>query len=211
MEEAKAMAANPEIGGERRWARWGGLGRVVVWSGAAALLLTPLVAMQFTDQVQWTGFDFSVAAVMLALPLAVIEVAMRAPVSAAYRAGVAVALGAAVLLFWVVGAVGFLGDEDNPANLMFLGVLAVALSTAILGGFRAVAMARAMFATAAVQLLVGAVALAAGWASPGTAGLYEVVMGTSLFGGLWLLAGGLFRHAAFREARIGRLVIPEAP
>jgi hypothetical protein len=57
-------------------------------------------------------------------------------------------------------------------------------------------MALAMFAAAAAQLLVGVMALGMGWASPGEAGLYEVVLGTTAFGGLWLVAGGLFRRAA---------------
>ena len=38
------------------------------------------------------------------------------------------------------------------------------------------------------QTLAGIIGLAAGFASPGYGGVYEVVMGTSLFGGLWLLA-----------------------
>ena len=40
----------------------------------------------------------------------------------------------------------------------------------------------AMFAAAGAQLMVGVIGFAAGFASPGAAGIYEVVMGTTLFG-----------------------------
>lgn len=34
--------------------------------GTGAILLVPLLAMQFTSEVNWTGFDFVVAAILLA-------------------------------------------------------------------------------------------------------------------------------------------------
>ena len=40
-------------------------GAAVVVLGTALLLLVPLVAMQFTNEVAWTGSDFVAAAVML--------------------------------------------------------------------------------------------------------------------------------------------------
>ena len=40
------------------------------------------------------------------------------------------------------------------------------------------------------------IGLAGGFASPGAGGLYEVVMGTTLFGSMWLVSAGLFRKAA---------------
>ena len=50
--------------------------------------------------------------------------------------------------------------------------------------------------TAVAQVLAGAIGLAAGWASPGADGLYEVVIGTSAFGAAWLISDALFRVAA---------------
>lgn len=113
-----------------------------------------------------------------------------------YGAGAATALTAALLLIAVNGAVGFLGSEKNPANLLFAGVLAVAAIGAIGVRFRAAGLAQVMTAAALVQGLVGAVALAAGLGAPGWKGVYEVVLGTGLFAGLWLLAAALFRRAA---------------
>jgi hypothetical protein len=124
----------------------------------------------------------------------------------AYRTGAAVAVAASFLLVIVNGAVGFLGDEDNPANLIFLGIILIAALGSAIARFRAAGMARAMFTTAAAQVLAGIVALAAGLGSAGADGIYEVVLGTSLFSGLWLLSAGLFRkagHACFQDS--GRL------
>jgi hypothetical protein len=114
----------------------------------------------------------------------------------AYWAGAAVAIGSVVLLVLVIGAVGFLGSEDNPNNLVMAGVSAVALAGALIARFRAAGMAKAMAAAAAAQLIAGAAAVAAGLGSPGFHGVYEVFLGTILFGGLWLASAALFRKAA---------------
>lgn len=176
-----------EIEGGRRGFPW----RVAGWGGAGLVLLVPLVA-----NAPWTLSDYVSMGLLLGVAGLLVELATRASTSIAYRAGAGVAVAAAFLLVWVNGAVGFLGDEDNPANLVFFGVIALAALGAVVAGFRPAGMARAMFVTAAAQLLVGVVALAAGLGSPGYAGLYEAVMGTSVFATLWLLSGALFRHAA---------------
>jgi hypothetical protein len=179
------MAGN-ENGG-RRAGRW----RIVGWGMAALILLLPLVA-----NAPWTLFDFVVMGVLLGGVGVVLELAVRASGDIAYRTGAGLAVLGAFLLIWVNGAVGFLGNEDNPANLIFFGVLAVAVLGSLLAGFRPAGMARAMLATAAAQVLVGAIALAAGLGSAGADGLYEVMLGTSVFSALWLIAAGLFRKAA---------------
>lgn len=181
------MADNIEINSARRGIPW----RMVGWGGVAILLLLPLVA-----NAPWTLSDFIVMGVLLGGAGLMIELAVRASSSLAYRAGAGLAVAASFLLIWVNGAVGFLGNEDNIANLIFAGVLLIAVLGSVLAGFRAAGMAKAMFATAAAQTLVGVIALAAKLGSPGDAGLYEAVMGTSLFAALWLLSAGLFRKAA---------------
>jgi hypothetical protein len=187
------MSGTGETAADGRWER---RLRIPLWGGAAALLALPLVAMRFTEEVNWTGFDFVFAAIMFGGTGLLLELAMRASRSWAYRGGVAAALAANFLLIWVNGAVGLLGDEDNPANLLFFGVLAVALLGAVLARFNAAGMARAMRAAAAAQVAIGAAALAAGLGSPGIAGIYEAVLGTGFFAALWLLSAGLFRKGA---------------
>jgi hypothetical protein len=180
------MTSTTETGGSR------GLWRAVAGGGAALLLLAPLVAMQFTDEVQWTGFDFVAFSVMLAVPLGGLELALRFAGSFAYRAGVVVALGTAFLITWSNLAVGIIGDENNPLNQMFFGVFAVPLVGAFLVRFRARGMAVAMAVTAAVQFATAFVALA-----------YEhfvfIIVGVFALG--WLLSAWLFREAADQAAK----------
>jgi hypothetical protein len=53
----------------------------------------------------------------------------------AYRAAVGVAIAAAFILVWMNLAVGIIGSEDNPANLMYGGVLAIGIIGAVIARF----------------------------------------------------------------------------
>ena len=166
--------------------RW----RIAGWGAVAAILLLPLLAMQVTDAVDWTPFDFAFAATVLVGAGAICELAAKRSGSRAYRAAVAVAVAAALLLVWINGAVGLIGSEDNPANLMFGGVLVVAFAGAALARLRPRGMARAMVATALAQ---GLVPIAVVGAATGEAG--EVAALTTFFAALWLISAALFRTA----------------
>ena len=167
----------------------------VVVIGTAILLAIPLVAMQVTDEVAWTVGDFVFAgAILLGAGLAYVAATRRAGPQA-YRWAVGVALAAALLLVWANGAVGLIGDEGNPANLMYGGVLAVGLAGAFVARLRAGGMARALFAAAAAQALVAVVALVYGLGAPVTDAV-EIVGTNGVFVLLWIGAGGLFLAAA---------------
>jgi hypothetical protein len=125
----------------------------------ALILLVPLIAMQFTDEVAWSPFDFAVAGALLFGTGLAFELITRQAGANAYRAAVGVALLAALLLVWINLAVGIIGSEDNPANLMYIGVLAVFLIGALRARFRPQAMPRVLFATALAQVVVPVVAL----------------------------------------------------
>jgi len=175
------MAAVTEDDGARRANPW----RIAGWGTAALILLAPLVAMQFTSEVQWTAFDFVFAAILLlgvGIPL---ELAVRKSGDSAYRVGVGVALLGAFLLLWINGAVGIIGSEDNDANLMYVGVLAIGFVGAMLARFRPDGMARAMFATAGVTALV--LALDTRW---------QVLILNAFFVALFTASGVLFRNSA---------------
>ena len=183
-------------GGGRRGVSW----RIIGWGGAAALLLVPLIAMQFTNEVNWTGSDFVFAGVMLGALGLGIELAVRASRRAAYRLGALLALGASFMLVWINGAVGIIGSEGEGANLMFLGVIAVALVGSVIAGFRAGGMAWAMGAAAVAQLLVPVVAPSVFPPSdPAMVWAPEMIGSTGVFTAIWLLAAGLFRRAAQDE------------
>lgn len=162
--------------------------RILLWGAAAAMLLAPWVAMRFSAEVNWDATDFIVFGLMLAIAGGSCELAVRISQDRAYRAAAAITVGAGFLITWVNLAVGIIGDEDNPANLMYFGVLGVGFIGALLARFRPAGMAHALTATAIAQLAVGLIALYA--ESANTLPL------TAFFMAAWLLAAALFRKAA---------------
>ncbi len=75
----------------------------------AFLLLIPLIAMRFTDEVNWSPFDFVVAGVLLLGAGFVCEFVMRKVTKIEYRIAICAAILAALLLIWIELAVGILG------------------------------------------------------------------------------------------------------
>ena len=176
--------------------------RIIGWGGAAALLTLPAIAMQFTREVNWKGSDFAVMGAMMLLAGLALEGLVRTSPSWPFRIGAAVAVLAGFLMIWVNLAVGVFGDEDNLANLMFLAVIAVAIIGSLLARGRAAAMATAMGSAAASVVAVSAIAWFGEMTPPGARGVYEVVVSTALFGGLWLISAALFHLAASSAVRI---------
>ena len=186
------MVESPAHGGGRRGSPW----RIAVWGTAAVILLLPLIAMQFTDEVVWDETDFIDFGAMLAVACGAFELAARMTGNILYRAAVGVAVAAAFILVWINLAVGIIGSEDNPANLMYGGVLAVAIIGAVIGRFQPVGMARALAATALAQASVGVIALTAGFGSTAPSFPDAIVFLTGFFAALWLISAWLFRKAA---------------
>jgi hypothetical protein len=179
----------------------GGPWRIVGWGGAGLLLLMPLIAMQFTDEVNWDETDFIVMGAMICFVGLTLELAVRMTGNLAYRAAVAVALAAAFLLIWINLAVGIIGSEDNPANLMYVGVLAIVLVGAALARFRPGGMARAIVGAALAHVVIAAVALLFGLGSQGANWPQVIFVLNGFFAALWLLSAWLFRRAAGDSGR----------
>ncbi|MBO2011895.1 hypothetical protein [Hymenobacter negativus] len=161
----------------------------------ALLLLIPLVAMQFTKEVTWTLDDFIVAGLLLFGAGLTYTLVARMGGSGTYRVAAGIAVVAGLLLVWGNLAVGFIGSEDNPANLLYGGVLAVALIGAIAARFRPLGMSRAMFATALTQFLVPLIAMLI-WRPEVDMGMFQLLALNTAFAGLWVGSGWLFRRAS---------------
>jgi hypothetical protein len=185
------MAESLENGGGRA-NRW----RIAGWSAAALVLLLPFVAMQFTDEVVWDRTDFIIFGAMMVAAGGSFELAARMTGNSAYRAAVGVAVAAAFLLVWMNLAVGIIGNEDNPANLMYGGVLAVGIIGAVVVRFQPHGMARALLATALAQALVAVIALIAGEHQSPVSSVTEILGLNGFFVALWLGSAWLFRKAA---------------
>lgn len=165
----------------------------------ALLLLVPLVAMQFSTEVNWSPLDFVVAYALLAGAGLGLRLLLRHSTSFAFRAGAALAIFGQLSLVWVNLAVGFIGNENNPANLLFLAVLATGVGGVVLGGFAAARLARTCFATAAVQFLVPIVAWLV-WRPNFDANVALIFALNFVWVSFFAGAGALFRHAAAAPA-----------
>lgn len=185
------MTGTAENGDGRRGSRW----RLVAWGGAAFLLLVPLVAMQLTEEVAWDVKDFAVFGAMLLGAGITYEVAARRTGDTAYRFAVGVALAAAFLLVWLSLGVGIIGKDGDPANLMYFGVLGVGIVGSFAARFEPRGMARALFATALAQALVGVIASIAGLGRPWS-GPLEILGLTGFFVALFTTSAWWFRRAA---------------
>jgi len=197
IDKGKAMAHGSSTGASsRRRINW----RILGWGAAVVLILHPLVAMQFTSEVNWTLSDFVFAAVMLGSVGLGLELAVRRG-NRAYTFAAALALLVSFLSFWFTGAVGIIGNENEDSNALFLGVIAIALAGSVIALFRPAGMAVVMVVAAIGQVAVPVVAsiigdsrLAAIWAP-------EVIILTLIFTAMWLGSARLFRDAAQASIR----------
>ena len=175
---------------------WPGALRKLAWGGAALLLLLPLIAMQFSREVNWGAGDFIIMGTLLFTCAGIVDRATRVTDNLAYVAGAVVAVGTSFLLIWSNLAVGIIGDEGNPANLMFFGIILLAAAGAVVARFKARGMAMAMLAAGLAQILAAVATLYWEWGlmePPGAAGVIGIIL---FFAAGWLLSSALFWRAA---------------
>ena len=125
----------------------------------------------------------------------------------AYRIAIGIAGTTGFILLWINAAAGIIGD--GPINVMYLGVLAVALAGALIAQFQPRGMAWTLFATALAQVLVPVVALLI-WSVGGQEllldphsphppfhpGILPVFALNAGFAALWTVSALFFRRAA---------------
>jgi hypothetical protein len=169
--------------------------RPVGWGTTATLLVLPFVAMQFTKDVYWTLGDFIAFGVMLLMVGVPLELAVRLSRNWSYRAAAAMALLGIFLTVWANLAVGIVGSEDNPANLLFFGALLIGIAGAVITKFRAPGMTIAAGATAVSLGIAFLIAASAPTDEPNVPHIRELI-GTSVFAALFLGSALLFRKAA---------------
>jgi peptidoglycan/LPS O-acetylase OafA/YrhL len=76
----------------------------------ALLLLIPFIAMQFTNEVKWSLFDFVVAGVLMLGTGLLCELVIRKFKKIEYRIAICLVLLAALFLIWIELAVGIFGS-----------------------------------------------------------------------------------------------------
>ena len=164
--------------------------RIAGWGALLALFLLPLIAMQFTAEVNWTGSDFVFAALLLGFLGGAVEFAVYGARSVPARLGLAIAALAAFLTLWSNAAVGIIGAEDESLNIGFPLMVAGGLVAGLATRFRPRAMQAITAVLAVAQIVMGVVATQA---MPGH-GVEWGVLG--FFALLWGGASLAFRRAA---------------
>jgi hypothetical protein len=111
----------------------------------------------------------------------------------AFRIAAGLALAAAFLIVFMNAAAGLIGiEDDDPANLLYVGVLAIGFIGAIVARFQPRGLGRVFLATALAQAVVGVIAVKL----PNTAGPLQIVLLHGLFVALFAGAALLFHYAA---------------
>jgi hypothetical protein len=184
--------------------------RLIGWTLVAGLLITPAIAMRFTAEVQWTTSDFLFAGIVLIGAGVIAELAVRSSGLWSYRIGAGLAVLASVLLLWSTGAVGIIGSEDHPANLLYLGVIVAAFVGGVVSRFRADGLSLSMISAAVIQIVIGIVAVLRGWGVGSENWPRPVIVLSIIFALIWLASAALFRRAAraHRAAGLGESAAP---
>jgi hypothetical protein len=170
--------------------------RLVAWAAVVALILVvPVLGDRYVDGWNWGLFDFIFAGTALYGAALTYELISRKGGSTAYRAAVGIACATGLVLVWINAAVGIIGDEDL-ANMMYVGVLAVSLIGTHFARFQPRGMSRALAAAAFAQALVPLIALTWVPEERFSPGVLQVLCLNALFVALWLASALLFRHAA---------------
>ena len=82
---------------------------IIILITVAVLLLIPFIAMQFTAEVNWSLFDFIIAAVLLLGSGLLIEFVLRTIKSKQFRIILCIVILLALFLIWAELAVGIFG------------------------------------------------------------------------------------------------------
>jgi hypothetical protein len=160
----------------------------------AIILSIPFFAMLNSTEVRWSLFDFIFAGVILSSIGLAYEFLSNIGGNVMYKAGFAIGLLSSFIIIWSNLAVGIIGSEDNPANLMYFGVLAIVFLGAIIAQFKPKGMSFALFAAASAQAIITIIALVANLGAPVNS-TSQIVFINAFFIVLWLASGLLFKNA----------------
>lgn len=82
---------------------------IIILTAVAILLLIPFIAMQFTEEVNWTVFDFLIAGVLLLGTGLMCEFVLKKARKTRYQIAICLAILIVFLLVWAELAVGIFG------------------------------------------------------------------------------------------------------
>ena len=162
----------------------------------SAILLVPLVAMQFTDEVSWTLSDFIIGGTLLFSTGLAYKLVTKKTGHLIYRTAIAFMLFSMLFLVWINLAVGIFGSEGNPVNIAYFAVIAIGIIGAIITRFRSYGMSLTMFLMALTQSLITIFILLSKIHHRFEITVFEVLSLNGLFTMLFIIPALLFHHHA---------------
>ncbi|MBU1202865.1 hypothetical protein KKH39_02390 [Patescibacteria group bacterium] len=158
------------------------------------ILLIPLIASQFTKDVKWDWFDFILMGILIFGTGLAYELISKRSDKYEYKAAIGIGLLGGFLLFWVNGAVGIIGSEDESINLLYFFVLLIGLIGSFVVRLKARGMIYILLSMAVLQMLVPVIALIGKQLDfdPSVLGVFALNV---FFATIFVLSALLFRRA----------------
>ena len=179
---------------------------LLVISVTGALLLIPLIAMQFTTEVVWTLSDFLIAGLLLSGTGAAFVFALHKMENNSYRLGAGIALISTLFLVWANLAVGIVGHEGEDINVLYFIIPAIGLVGAFLTRFRSQGLSNTLFVMAIIPLLIAIIALMGYLQEPPHNTATQILGINMFFTVLFSLSAISFRNAV-RDANEKELMV----
>ena len=174
------------------------------------ILLIPLV-LQLTigtgvdgQGFNWKPGDFLFAGVLIFGTGLTYKLVTRKSGDVIYRVAIGFALATGFFLIWANMAVGIIGSEDNPVNLLYFLVLFVGIIGAFISRFRPHGLSLTMFAMALAQAIVAATALAGGFYQSSPSSVFQILIVNGLFITLFVVSAMLFKYAVQEKTKPGQ-------
>ena len=175
--------------------------RPVFWISAItiSLLLIPFIAMQFTNEVNWSVFDFIIMGSLIFGTGFLFYVMTRRSSNFIFRLAISIAVLSSFLLIWVNLAVGLIGSGPNIANLMYIGVFVILIGGTYISKFTPQRLQWVMFISA-IAIMIFAIIQLSGemYKYPGSS-VVEILGVNTFFAALFLCAGLLFRLISHQQ------------
>lgn len=173
---------------------------IVVAVITVILLIIPLVAMQFTTDVNWSVSDFIIMGGLIFGTGVSFVFVMKYAINFVYRIAMLGAFGTTFLLVWANLAVGLIGAGPHWGNMMYLAVYVLVVVGSIRSRFVSNGMERVMYVAAVSLVAIAAIAIVADMGAYPGSSVNEIIAVNGFFATLYAIVGSLFRLASHEKS-----------
>jgi len=175
--------------------------RSIFWVAVITLLIlsVPLVAMRFTDEVNWSLTDFIIMGSLIFSTGLSYVMLTRSSSNTISRIAFAMAIASTFLIVWVNLAVGLIGSGPNAANLMYAGIVAIVIIGTFISRLTTKGMEWVMFTATIALVLFAAIQLLTKMNEYPGSSVTEIIAVNGFFAILFGISGLLFRYVTMKQ------------